>query len=80
MNDKLRYILYIFITLLLIKIYILFNSLYDPAALNAPNIWAKGPLDKNVQKSEAQDMAEDIFKFGLLMLICSIGSFDLFEH
>lgn len=53
-------------------------SLYDPAPLQTPNIWNKASsLDKNIKIYE--DKLDDIFKFGLLWLVSSIGSFDLLD-
>ena len=41
-------------------------------------MWTKGPLEKN-QKNEVYEMADDIFKFGLVMLASAIGSFDILD-
>jgi hypothetical protein len=55
------------------------TSLYDPGPLQTPNLWNKTSLDKTSLKAEPIEFADDIFKFGLVMLVSAIGSFDLLD-
>lgn len=54
-------------------------SLYDPLPMNTPFVWNKSALEKTNQKNEIFEIADDIFKFGLVCLTSAIGSFDILD-
>lgn len=54
-------------------------SLYDPLPMNTPFVWNKSALEKTSQKNEIFEIADDIFKFGLVCLTSAIGSFDILD-
>lgn len=59
---------------------IIYKSLYDHQSM--VKIWSKNMLERRDDMSrpaELVDKQDEIFKLGLLLLICSIGSIELIE-
>ncbi|KAL4431841.1 hypothetical protein ABPG74_015281 [Tetrahymena malaccensis] len=64
-------------------------SLFDPSGVNTPNLFKVPPLDNNNnnnnnnnhqnQKAQIQKQ-DDVFRLGMLVLSCAIGSFDIIEN
>lgn len=55
-------------------------SLYDPSTLQTPSLFKQSFLEKGGLKCDKTDKQEDIFKFGLMILVSAIGNLDIIDN